>query len=100
MDKKLLIGLGLAVSTGGAALIVLGAFKTVRKVKVRRKRKQLKKLAKKYFKGNQKVLDIIDGLSSFEVRVIFKIWEKTGQKAQNFKLPEAISSKLPDVVKV
>lgn len=42
MDKKLLIGLGLAVSTGGAALIVLGAFKTVRKVKVRRKRKQLK----------------------------------------------------------
>lgn len=98
MDKKVLLGIGLAVATGGIGLIGLAAFKTVRKVKVHKKRKQLKKYVKKYLGGNEKALAVVDGLSNFEVRILFKIFEKTIEKVGEVKVPGAISNKISALV--
>lgn len=97
MDKKLLIGIGLAVVTGGAALIGLLAFKTVRKVKVNKKRKKLKKYVKKYLGNNKKALEIVDNLSNFQVRILFKIFEKTTEKISAVKLPGKLNDKLTEI---
>ncbi|AKP66964.1 hypothetical protein [Companilactobacillus ginsenosidimutans] len=97
MDKKLLIGLGLSVVTGGVAVLGLFAFKTVRKFKVKRERKQLKRLIKKHLNGNEKALAIVDGLSNFEIRILFKIVEKATEKISDIKLPAALSDKISSI---
>lgn len=98
MDKKLIIGLALALGTGGLAIAVILAFKTVRKVKVKRERKQLKKYAKKYLKNNKKALEIIDNMSNFQVRILFKVFDKVVEEADKIKLPNALSDKLAGLV--
>lgn len=97
MDKKLLIGIGLAVVTGGAAVIALLAFKTVRKVKVNKRRKKLRKYVKQYLGNNKKALEIVDNLSNFQVRILFKIIEKTAEKVSEVKLPGKLSDKLAEI---
>ena len=98
MDKKTLIGLGLAVSTGGAAILGLFALRFVRKLKVKRERRQLKKYINKYLGGNQKALVAVDGLSNFEIRILFKIIEKATETVSEIKLPKAISEKISSIV--
>lgn len=98
MDKKLLIGIGLSVATGGLAVAALLTFKTVRKFKVNRERKQMRKYVKKYLGGNKKVLEIVDGLSNFEIRIIFKIFNKTTKKIGEIQFPPAISNKISELM--
>lgn len=93
MDKKTLIAIGLAVATGGLGVIAIMVHHTVRKMKIKRERKQLRKYVKKYLGGNDKALELVDGLSNFEIRILFKVIEKTTKKIGEIKLPASISKK-------
>ncbi|MQS52953.1 hypothetical protein [Companilactobacillus mishanensis] len=103
MDKKTLVGLGLSVATAGVGVLLIAGFKTVRKFKIKRERKQLKRYVKKYLKGDEKIMSIVDNLSNFQIRILFKIIEKGREKAESItlpdiKLPAGLEEKLSAIV--
>lgn len=104
MDKKqIVIGIILALITGGLFLVAIIILKAIKAIKIKRERLQLESYIKDYFRGNEKLLAFVGTLSDEEVRILINIINKAREEKSDIewktlKLPKILEQKFKDLV--